>query len=81
MLAEQLQNETEACAEAEEMRARLATRQQELDEILHDTEARLEEEENRVASLTTEKKKLSDNIRDLEEELEVIEKIINTMHG
>lgn len=52
------------------MRARLAARQQELEEILHDTVTRLEEEENRVGSLNQEKKKLQENIRDLEEELE-----------
>jgi myosin heavy chain 9/10/11/14 len=71
VLLDQLQTETEACAEAEEMRARLAARQKELEEILQDTEGRLEEEENRVNLLNQEKKKLQDNIRDLEEELEV----------
>ncbi|MEQ2188373.1 hypothetical protein GOODEAATRI_014274 [Goodea atripinnis] len=35
-LQEQLRAETELCAEAEEMRARLATRKQELEEMLHD---------------------------------------------
>merc|ERR1719385_636265 len=39
ILAEQLQAETELCAEAEEMRARLAARKQEMEEIIHDMEA------------------------------------------
>lgn len=63
MLAEQLQAETELCAEAEEMRARLALKKQELEEILHDMEARIEEEEERAASLFNEKKKLQLNIQ------------------
>lgn len=61
-LQEQLQAETELCAEAEEMRARLAAKKQELEEILHDLEARVEEEEERAAQLTTEKKKMQQNI-------------------
>ncbi|KAF8772017.1 myosin heavy chain, non-muscle-like isoform X2 [Argiope bruennichi] len=69
-LAEQLQAETELCAEAEEMRLRLAARKQELEEILHDLEARIEEEEERNQNLTAEKKKLQLNIQDLEEQLE-----------
>lgn len=67
-LAEQLQAETELCAEAEEMRLRLAARKQELEEILHDLEARIEEEEERNQNLTSEKKKLQLNIQDLEEQ-------------
>lgn len=61
-MAEQLQAEVELCAEAEEMRARLAARKLELEEILHDLEARIEEEEERSSSLTLEKKKLQINI-------------------
>ncbi len=61
-LQEQLQAETELCAEAEEMRARLAARKQELEEILHDLEARVEEEEERAAQLSSEKKKMQQNI-------------------
>jgi hypothetical protein len=38
ILAEQLQAETEMCAEAEEMRVRLAQRKQELEEHLQDME-------------------------------------------
>lgn len=61
-LQEQLQAETELCAEAEEMRGRLATRKQELEDILHDLESRLEEEEERVTQLHTERKKMQQNI-------------------
>lgn len=61
-LQEQLQAETELCAEAEEMRARLATRKQELEEILHEMESRLEEEEERVTQMQTERKKMQQNI-------------------
>lgn len=70
VLAEQLQAETELCAEAEEMRARLLARKQELEDILHDMETRLEEEEERGGGLTQEKKKLQLQIQDLEEQLE-----------
>ncbi|XP_076871464.1 myosin-9a [Brachyhypopomus gauderio] len=69
-LQEQLQAETELCAEAEEMRARLASRQQELEDILHDLESRVEEEEERVVHLQTEKKKMQQNITDLEQQLD-----------
>lgn len=61
-LQEQLQAETELCAEAEEMRARLAAKKQELEEILHDLEARVEEEEERASQLSGEKKKMQQNI-------------------
>lgn len=61
-LQEQLQAETELCAEAEEMRARLVNRKQELEEILHDMESRMEEEEERAAQLHTERKKMQQNI-------------------
>lgn len=63
MLAEQLQAEVELCAEAEEMRARLAARKQELEDILHEMEARIEEEEERATNLGNEKKKLQLNIQ------------------
>ena len=46
-LQEQLQAEIELCAEAEEMRSRLAARKTELEDILHDLESRVEEEEER----------------------------------
>ncbi|XP_029992596.1 myosin-10 isoform X9 [Sphaeramia orbicularis] len=70
ILAEQLQAETELFAEAEEMRARLASRKQELEEILHDLESRVEEEEERNQSLQNEKKKMQAHIQDLEEQLD-----------
>ncbi|XP_063283107.1 myosin-9 [Pelobates fuscus] len=69
-LQEQLQAETELCAEAEEMRSRLAAKKQELEEILHDLESRVEEEEERCQILQTEKKKMQQNIGELEEQLE-----------
>merc|ERR1711872_488566 len=69
-LAEQLQAETELCAEAEEMRARLAARKQEMEEIIHDMEARIEEEEEKVLKSSEERKKLQQHIQDLEEQLE-----------
>ncbi|CAL8302424.1 unnamed protein product [Merluccius merluccius] len=69
-LQEQLQAETELCAEAEEMRSRLAAKKQELEEILHDLEARVEEEEERATQLQTERKKMQQNITDLEQQLD-----------
>merc|ERR1719391_1767829 len=70
ILAEQLQAETELCAEAEEMRVRLAARKQEMEEIIHDMEARIEEEEEKVLKGSDEKKKLQQHVQDLEEQLE-----------
>ncbi|KAK6170018.1 hypothetical protein SNE40_018509 [Patella caerulea] len=70
ILAEQLQAETELCAEAEESRARLAARKQELEEVMHDLELRLEEEEDRYSSVLEEKKKFEQTLRDLEDQLE-----------
>ena len=43
-----IQAEIELCGEAEEMRQRLAARKQEMEEIIHDMEARIEEEEEKV---------------------------------
>lgn len=51
-----LQAETELCAEAEEMRVRLEAKKQELEEVLHEMETRLEEEEERSLILQQEKK-------------------------
>ena len=62
-LQEQLQAETELYAEAEEMRVRLAAKKQELEEILHEMEARLEEEEERSATLQVDKKKMQQQIQ------------------
>merc|ERR1719342_832941 len=78
ILAEQLQAETELCAEAEEMRARLAARKQEMEEIIHDMEARIEEEEEKVLKSAEDKKKLQQHIQDLEEQLEEEEKVIKS---
>ncbi|CAL8287426.1 unnamed protein product [Arctogadus glacialis] len=70
ILAEQLQAETELFAEAEEMRARLAAKKQELEEILHDLESRVEEEEERNQIMQNEKKKMQSHLQDLEEQLD-----------
>uniref|UniRef100_A0AAR2KTR7 Myosin-9 n=1 Tax=Pygocentrus nattereri TaxID=42514 RepID=A0AAR2KTR7_PYGNA len=69
-LQEQLQAEMDLCAEADEMRNRLVAKKQELEEILHDLEARVEEEEERANHLQTEKKKMQQNITDLEQQLD-----------
>ncbi|KAF3852305.1 hypothetical protein F7725_005660 [Dissostichus mawsoni] len=69
-LQEQLQAETELCAEAEEMRSRLSARKQELEEMLTEMESRLEEEEERVTQMSTERKKMQQNITDLEQQLD-----------
>merc|ERR1719151_246241 len=70
ILAEQLQAETELCAEAEVMRARLAARKQEMEEIIHDMEARIEEEEEKTLKMSEERKKFQLHVQDLEEQLE-----------
>ncbi|XP_056264528.1 myosin-11-like isoform X2 [Pseudoliparis swirei] len=69
-LQEQLQAETELYAEAEEMRVRLASKKQELEEILHEMEARLDEEEERAQTLLVDKKKMQQQMQELEEHLE-----------
>lgn len=51
-----LQAETDLYAEAEEMRVRLEAKKQELEEVLHEMETRLEEEEERSLNLQQEKK-------------------------
>lgn len=59
-----LQAETDLYAEAEEMRVRLEAKKQELEEVLHEMETRLEEEEERSLALQQEKK-------DMEQQLQV----------
>jgi len=49
-------------------RIRLAVRKQELEEILHEMELRMEEEENRIAAFSNEKKKMQTTLQDLEEQ-------------
>ncbi|XP_015234896.1 PREDICTED: myosin-11-like [Cyprinodon variegatus] len=61
-----LQAEAELYAEAEEMRVRLEAKKQELEEVLHEMESRLEEEEERSISLQQEKK-------DMEQQLQLME--------
>ncbi|TMS15142.1 Myosin-11 [Larimichthys crocea] len=58
-----LQTETELYAEAEEMRVRLEAKKQELEEVLHEMEARLEEEEERSLSLQQEKKEMEETLQ------------------
>ena len=62
-LSEQLQNEQDALTETEEMRARLAAKKGELEDILRDLENRLDEEEERSQNLSQEKKKMQLNIK------------------
>lgn len=50
------------------MRAKLAAKKQELEEILHDMESRIEEEEERTTQLMNEKKKMTQHVQDLEEQ-------------
>ncbi|XP_059170078.1 myosin heavy chain, non-muscle-like isoform X2 [Physella acuta] len=70
ILAEQLQAETELCAEAEEARLHMSKRKEELEEILHELELRIEEEEDRSTQLMEEKKAMQQSLKDLEEQLE-----------
>ncbi|XP_013083692.2 myosin heavy chain, non-muscle isoform X1 [Biomphalaria glabrata] len=70
ILAEQLQAETEACAEADEARVLLTKRKEELEEILHELELRIEEEEDRSTQLLEEKKAMQQTLKDLEDQLE-----------
>lgn len=63
MLTDQLQAEAELFAEAEEMRARLANRKQELEEVLSEMESRLVEEEERGTQLANDKKRMQQNIQ------------------
>ncbi|XP_034567790.1 myosin-11-like [Notolabrus celidotus] len=65
-LETKLQAETELYAEAEEMRVRLEAKKQELEEVLHEMESRLEEEEERGTLLQQERK-------DLEQQLQMME--------
>uniref|UniRef100_W5LI11 Myosin, heavy chain 14, non-muscle n=1 Tax=Astyanax mexicanus TaxID=7994 RepID=W5LI11_ASTMX len=63
VLTDQLQAEAELFAEAEEMRARLASRKQELEDVLGELEGRLEEEEERGVQLTNEKKRMQQHVQ------------------
>lgn len=77
MLADQLQAEAELFAEAEEMRARLASRKQELEEVLSEMESRLVEEEERGAQLANEKKRLQQNVQVIDVQLQTFEETIS----
>ncbi|XP_070704559.1 myosin-11-like isoform X1 [Pempheris klunzingeri] len=65
-LETKLQAETDLYMEAEEMRVRLEAKKQELEEVLHEMEARLEEEEDRSNTLQQERK-------DMEQQLQLME--------
>lgn len=58
-----LQAETDLCAEAEETRVRMEAKKQELEEVLHEMEARLEEEEDRSLALQQERKELEQQLQ------------------
>ncbi|XP_075871877.1 uncharacterized protein LOC142881465 [Nelusetta ayraudi] len=64
-----LQAETELYAEAEEMRVRLEAKKQELEEVLHEMEARLEEEEDRSLGLQQERKDMEQQLQQMEAHL------------
>ncbi len=63
VLTDQLQAEAELFAEAEEIRARLASRKQELEDVLGELESRLEEEEERTLQQTNEKKRVQQHVQ------------------
>jgi len=69
-LTVQLRAETEISNEAEEARMRLVARKTELEEIIHELQARVEEEVLQTQKLNQEKKKLQSDFQDLEEQLE-----------
>lgn len=50
------------------MRSKMAAQKQELELVLHELEARVDEEEERGRGLANEKKKLQANIQDLEDQ-------------
>ncbi|XP_068605476.1 myosin-11-like [Brachionichthys hirsutus] len=64
-----LQAETDLCAEAEETRVRMEAKKQELEEVLHEMEARLEEEEDRSLALQQERKELEQQLQLMEANL------------
>uniref|UniRef100_A0A8C2LBD5 Myosin, heavy polypeptide 14 n=1 Tax=Cricetulus griseus TaxID=10029 RepID=A0A8C2LBD5_CRIGR len=72
-LAEQLRAEAELCSEAEETRARLSARKQELELVVSELEARVGEEEECSRQLQGEKKRLQQHIQELESHLEAEE--------
>lgn len=62
-LTEQLRAEAELCSEAEETRARLSARKQELELVVSELEARVGEEEECSRQLQGEKKRLQQHIQ------------------
>ncbi|XP_048764232.1 myosin heavy chain, non-muscle isoform X2 [Ostrea edulis] len=70
ILAEQVQASEELAAEAEEGQRRIAAKKDELEEILHEMEIRIEEEEDKCNQLMDDRKKFQQTVADLEDQLE-----------
>ena len=62
-LSDQLQEQQNVLTETEEMRSRLAQKKSELEEILADLEARLDDEDERNQQLMQDKKKMQANVK------------------
>ncbi len=62
-LQAKLQEEAELYAESEEVRIRLEAKKQELEEVLHEMEARLEEEEEQSQVFQQEKANLQQQLK------------------
>lgn len=62
-LQAKLQEEAELYAESEEVRIRLEAKKQELEEVLHEMEARLEEEEEQSQVFQQEKTNLQQQLK------------------
>ena len=56
------------CVLSFQSRARLNKRKEELEEILHEMELRMEEEEERILTMGDEKKKMHQTVADLEDQ-------------
>ncbi|XP_056607734.1 myosin-11 [Triplophysa dalaica] len=65
-LQAKLEEETEMYAESEELRIQLEAKKQELEEVLHEMEARLEEEEDRSQRLQQEKTNMLQQLKEFE---------------
>uniref|UniRef100_A0AC35U3J5 Myosin motor domain-containing protein n=1 Tax=Rhabditophanes sp. KR3021 TaxID=114890 RepID=A0AC35U3J5_9BILA len=70
LLAQQLQQEAEEKAEIEDMNERIKKRANELQVVVDDLNARLEEEDSKFHETMIEKKKMEELVRDMEEQLE-----------
>ncbi|KAK7167952.1 hypothetical protein R3I94_002114 [Phoxinus phoxinus] len=79
-LQTKLQEEAELYAESEEVRIRLEAKKQELEDVLHEMEARLEEEEERSQVVQQEKANLQQQLKDLENQLSKEEDTRQKLH-